>query len=466
MKQFLDKDFILDTPTAIRLYHSYAEQLPIIDYHCHLSPQEIAENKKFKNISQIWLWGDHYKWRAMRTNGVKEKFISGEASDREKFTAWAQTIPSTIRNPLFHWTHMELKNVFHVNDILNSNTAHEIYDTCNSLLQTDQYTPQALITKAKVEVICTTDDPVDSLEWHMAIAKSDLKTKVLPTWRADKALALENLDDYNTYIDQLQQVAGVCINTFDDLIKALSIRHKFFNDCGCKLSDHGLDKFYAEEYTKEEINNIFSLARSKKQLSKHQIDMFKSAMLYKLAELDHSRNWTQQFHVGAIRNNNAKMFKLLGADTGFDSIGDKLVADDMSAFFSKLVGDNVLAKTILYNLNPSHNYIYASMIANFQDDTCRGKIQWGSAWWFLDQKDGIKDQLNVLSSQGLLSRFVGMLTDSRSFLSYSRHEYFRRILCNIIGEEVEKGLIPNDDVLLKNLIEGICYYNAKEYFQF
>lgn len=466
MKKFLDKDFILETDTAKKLYHEFAADLPIIDYHCHISPQEIAEDKTFDNMSQIWLHGDHYKWRALRTNGINEDRITGETSDWAKFQAWAETVPYTIRNPLYHWTHLELKKPFGIDKVLNPSTAKEIWDTCNKKLNTPEFSCKNLIRKANVKVIGTTDDPADSLEWHKIIKDSGFETKVLPSWRPDKAMTVENASEYNQYIEKLATSAEMKINTLDDLLSALKKRHDFFAEMGCKVSDHGLDQFYAEDYTQNDVEDIFLKVRSGKELDSCEISKFKSAMLYEFAVLDHSKGWVQQFHAGVIRNNNTGMFNKVGADAGFDSIADKLVAEDMSKFFNRLATEKKLTKTILYNLNPAHNEVYATMIGNFQDGEIAGKIQWGSGWWFLDQKDGMEKQLNSLSSLGLLSRFVGMLTDSRSFLSYSRHEYFRRILCNLIGNDVEKGLIPYDEDLLKEIVQGICYYNAKNYFNF
>ncbi len=466
MKTFIDKDFILSNETAKKLYHEYAENLPIIDYHCHIPPQQIADDVKFENITQIWLYGDHYKWRAMRTNGIPENEITGDVSDWEKFNNWAKTVPFTLRNPLYHWTHLELKKPFGVEEILDEKSAKSIWDACNAKLQTPEFSCKGLIKQANVEIICTTDDPVDSLEYHKKIKDSGFETKVLPTWRADKTMAIDNLDDFNAYVNTLAEVAGVAIENYDDFLKAIQIRQDFFEEMGCKLSDHGLDRFFCDEYTIDEVKAIFAKARKGEALTTEEINKYKSAVLYQLAVMDHAKGWTQQFHIGAIRNNNTFMYNKLGADTGFDSIGDDLVARDMSKFLNSLATEEKLTKTILYNLNPSHNEVYATMLGNFQDGSVAGKIQWGSGWWFLDQKDGMEKQMNALSMLGLLSRFVGMLTDSRSFLSYSRHEYFRRILCNLLGEDVEKGLIPNDMELLKTYVENICYYNAKNYFNF
>ncbi len=462
----MDKDFLLSNDVAKTLYHEYAAKLPIIDYHCHIPPQQIADDIQFDNLTAIWLYGDHYKWRAMRTNGIPENEITGDVSDYQKFENWAKTVPYTLRNPLYHWTHLELKKPFGIDKILNPSTAKEVWDECNAKLQTPEFSCKGLIKQANVEIICTTDDPVDSLEYHQKIKDSGFETKVLPTWRADKTMAIDNLDDFNAYIDTLAEVSGVEINTYDDMLKALQIRQDFFAEMGCKLSDHGLDRFFCDEYTIEEVTAIFAKARKGEALTTEEINKYKSAVLYKLAVMDNDKGWTQQFHIGAIRNNNTFMYNKLGADTGFDSIGDDLVAKDLSKFLNSLATAEKLTKTILYNLNPAHNEVYATMLGNFQDGTVAGKIQWGSGWWFLDQKDGMEKQMNALSMLGLLSRFVGMLTDSRSFLSYSRHEYFRRILCNLLGEDVEKGLIPHDMDLLKEYVENICYYNAKNYFNF
>lgn len=465
MSTFIHDDFLLSNDIAKELYHKYAAKLPIIDYHCHIPPQQIAEDINFKNLTEIWLYGDHYKWRAMRTNGIPENEITGDVSDWDKFYNWAKTVPYTLRNPLYHWTHLELNKPFGIKTLLNENTAKEIWDACNEKLQTPEFSCKGLIKQANVEVICTTDDPADSLEYHQMIKDSGFETKVFPTWRADKAMAIDNLD-FNAYLIKLGEAAGMVITNYAQLKKALQIRQDFFVQMGCKLSDHGLDRFFCDEYTETEIEAIFEKAINKKALSETEVLKYKSAVLYELAVMDHNKGWTQQFHIGAIRNNNTKMYNQLGPDTGFDSIGDDLVAKDLSKFLNRLATEDKLTKTILYNLNPAHNEVYATMLGNFQDGSVAGKIQWGSGWWFLDQKDGMEKQMNALSNLGLLSRFVGMLTDSRSFLSYSRHEYFRRILCNLLGCDVENGLIPNDMKLLKEYVEGICYYNAKNYFNF
>ncbi|TKG90454.1 glucuronate isomerase [Puteibacter caeruleilacunae] len=466
MKKFLDENFLLQTETAERLYHEHAAKMPIIDYHCHIPPQEIADNKQFANMTEIWLKGDHYKWRGMRTNGVNEKFITGDASDWEKFEKWAETVPYTLRNPLYHWTHLELKKPFGVEKLLNKSTAKEIWEECNEKLQTPEFSCRGIIEQANVEVICTTDDPIDSLEHHLKIKADGFATKVLPSWRPDKAMAVENQETYNQYIDALEKAAEKSIGSYTELLEALRARHDFFNEVGCRLSDHGLEEFYAEDYTESEVAAIFVKVRTGKELSRTEVLKFKSAMLYEFGVMDHEKGWTQQFHVGAIRNNSSRLFTKLGPDTGFDSIGDWLVADKMSKFLDRLDREDKLTKTILYNLNGAHNDVYATMIGNFQDGSVAGKMQFGSGWWFLDQKDGMEKQMNALSNLGLLSRFVGMLTDSRSFLSYSRHEYFRRTLCNLIGNDVENGEIPADMDLLGSMVENISYNNARDYFNF
>ncbi|GHT51767.1 uronate isomerase [Bacteroidia bacterium] len=473
MKTFINDNFVLQTETAQQLYHEHAKQQPIIDYHCHLDPKMIANDRRFDNLGQIWLEGDHYKWRAMRTNGVDERYITGkDTSDWEKFEKWAETLPYTLRNPLYHWTHLELKTAFGVDKILKPETAREIYAECTALLQTPEYSACGLMKRYNVEVVCTTDDPIDSLEHHLAIHRRDgacpvFTTQVLPTWRPDKAMAVENPTDFRKYIDQLAAVSGVDIHQFDDLLQALQVRHDFFAAAGCKLSDHGLGEFYAEDYTASEIETIFTKVLDGTLLNGEEVKKFKSCMLFEFAKMDNEKGWTQQFHYGALRNNNTRMFKQIGADTGYDSIGDWNTAEAMSKLLNRLASENKLAKTILYNLNPRDNTMLATMIGNFQEGPVAGKIQFGSGWWFLDQKSGIEDQLNALSSVGLLSRFVGMLTDSRSFLSYPRHEYFRRILCNLIGNDVEQGLLPASELpFLGKMVEDISYYNAKRYFGF
>ncbi len=466
MKAFLDENFVLETKTAQELYHNHAAKMPIIDYHCHLIPQEVGNDKVYQNLTQAWLYGDHYKWRAMRTNGVDERFCTGDASDYEKFEKWAATVPQTIRNPLYHWTHLELRRYFGIQDILNADTAKKVYDEASAKLSTPEYSVRGLMTKMNVEVVCTTDDPVDDLAYHQKCKDEGFAIKVLPTWRPDKAMAVDDAASYNAYLDQLAAVSGVDIIKFADLIAALEKRHDFFASMGCKLSDHGVEEFYAADYTQNEIDAAFDKIRGGKALQKEEILKFKSAMMYQFGVMDHAKGWTQQVHYGAIRNNSTRLFNSLGPDTGFDSIGDFTVAQSMSKFLNRLDTEDKLPKTIIYNLNPRDNELVATMLGNFQDGSVPGKIQMGSGWWFLDQKDGMERQMNALSVLGLLSRFVGMLTDSRSLLSYPRHEYFRRILCNLLGNDVEKGLIPNDMKLLGEMVENISYNNAKNYFQF
>ena len=469
MKPFMDEHFLLHTPTAQDLYHHHAAPMPIIDYHCHLDPRQIAEDRPFRSITDLWLSGDHYKWRAMRTNGVPERYCTGaDTTDWEKFQQWAATVPYTLRNPLYHWTHLELKTAFGINKILNPDTAREIYDECNDKIAHDpSLTPRGLMRKYHVETVCTTDDPVDDLRYHRQIRESGFEINVIPAWRPDKAMAVENTQAFAAYVEQLAQAADTDIRTFNDLIDALQRRHDYFQQNGCKLSDHGIEEFYAEPYTDAQIRDIFDKALARQTLEGAEIRAFKSAMLVLFAQMDYAAGWTQQYHYGAIRNNNSRMFALLGPDTGFDSIGQFNTAKAMSRFLDTLDARGQLTRTILYNLNPADNEVVATMLGNFQDDTCPGKIQWGSGWWFLDQKDGMTKQMNALSLLGLLSRFVGMLTDSRSFLSYPRHEYFRRTLCSLLGDDVERGEIPYSEMpRVRQMVEDISYYNAKNYFRF
>ena len=468
MKSFIHEDFLLQTDAARELYHEHAKKQPIIDYHCHLNPAAIAGDHVFDNLGQLWLEGDHYKWRAMRTNGVEEKYCTGkETSDWEKFEKWAETVPYTMRNPLYHWTHLELKSAFGVEKLLNPETAREIYDVCTEKLRTPAYSARGLMQHFNVKVVCTTDDPADNLEHHLSLKNEGFGIKILPTWRPDKAMAVENPAAYRAYVEKLSEVSGVTITKFSDLMEALRNRHDFFASVGCRLSDHGIEAFYAESYTLIEIEQIFEKVYSGRELSQEQVLKFKSAMMYEGALMDWEKGWTQQFHYGAIRNNNTRLFNHLGPDTGFDSIGDFNVAKALSRFLDQLDQDNRLAKTIIYNLNPGDNDMIATMIGNFQDGSVPGKIQFGSGWWFLDQKTGMEAQMNSLSNLGLLSRFVGMLTDSRSFVSYPRHEYFRRILCNLIGNDVENGLLPASEMaFLGEMVENISYHNANQFFQF
>ncbi|MDE6100229.1 MAG: glucuronate isomerase [Paramuribaculum sp.] len=466
-RTFMGDDFLLDTPAASYLYHSHAAKMPVIDYHCHLSPQMIAENKPFASITELWLGGDHYKWRAMRANGVDERYITGDAPDDEKFIKWAETVPYTFRNPLYHWTHLELRTAFGISDILNGDNAREIYERCNSKLADPQMTPRGLMRRYNVETVCTTDDPVDSLEYHKAIADSGFEVKVLPTWRPDKALAVDDPEAYAGYLKRLSEVSGVEISGFDTLMDALRVRHDFFHESGCRLADHGLGKVICSECSRPVAEDLFAKVLSGESLSPENVDRLKSAILIELLKMNAGKGWVQQIHFGPLRNVNSRAARVLGPDTGFDTIGDFSGAEAMASLLDRLDRDGKLAKTILYNLNPSDNVWVAAMIANFQDGSCPGKIQMGSGWWFNDQIRGMEDQMNALSTQGLLSRFVGMLTDSRSFLSYPRHEYFRRVLCNLLGSDIDRGLIPVSELeRIGQMVEDICYYNAKRYFNF
>ena len=464
MKNFLDENFLLNTKTAQKLYHGFAKEMPIIDYHNHLSPEQIANDVNFENLTQVWLYGDHYKWRAMRTNGINEKFCTGDATDYEKFEQWAATVPYTLRNPLYHWTHLELQRYFNIDKILSPETAKEIYDECSIKLKTPEYSVRNLLRKMNVKVLCTTDDPTDNLAHHQKIKADGFEIKVLPAFRPDKAMNVDDVVVFNAYVNKLQEVSDMLIANFDDYLAALKSRHDFFATMGCTISDHGLEQIYAVEYTEAEIKNIFKKLTAGDSISQPENIKFKSAMLVHFAIWDHEKNWIQQYHLGALRNNNSRMLKSLGADTGWDSIGDFSQAKQLSKFLDKLDSTNQLAKTILYNLNPADNELIATMIGNFNDGSVAGKIQFGSSWWFLDQKDGMIDQINTLSNMGLLTKFVGMLTDSRSFMSYPRHEYFRRILCNIFGDEIENGELPDNEAWNGKIIQDICYNNAKNYF--
>lgn len=465
MKRFLDENFLLNNKIAQELYHDYAKHMPIIDYHCHLPQGQIAGDHQFKNLTEAWLYGDHYKWRAMRTNGVDESYCTGNKPDFEKFEKWAQTVPYTMRNPLYHWTHLELQRYFNVYDLLSDDTARNIYDECSAKLQTPDYSVRNLLRKMNVKLVCTTDDPVDDLKQHRQL-KADFEIPILPAFRPDAAMNVDNPVTFNTYVSRLEKAADVSIGSFTNFIDALKKRHDFFAANGCGVSDHGLEHIYAEDYTDAEIEAIFNSVRSGKALSQLERDKFKSHMLVQFAEWDWERGWVQQYHLGALRNNNSRMMRELGPDTGWDSIGDFHQGKSLSKFLSRLEGNNKLAKTILYNLNPADNELMATMIGNFNDGSVAGKIQYGSAWWFLDQKDGMIKQMNALSNMGLLSRFIGMLTDSRSFLSFPRHEYFRRLLCNLFGEEMENGELPNDVKWIGKMIQDICFNNAKQYFNF
>jgi len=461
----MSDDFLLHSECARELYHEHAADLPIYDYHCHLIPRQVADDVQFENITQAWLYGDHYKWRAMRSNGVSEKYCTGDASDYEKFVKWAETVPHCLRNPLYHWTHLELKRPFGITGkLLGPDTAKEIYDTTGEMLNSPEFTVRNIMRKMNVKLVCTTDDPLDGLEYHRQIADDGFEIKVYPTWRPDKGMAVENIAGLNEWIDRLAGLTDIEIGSFGAYIEAIGVRHEFFHAAGCRMSDHGLETAYAEDYTQAEIDAIFDKIRCGKELDPGEQVKFKSAMVYEFGIMDHAKGWVQQFHFGPIRNNSSRQFEQLGPDTGFDSIGDALIAKALAKMLDRLDRQNRLARTILYNINPRDNELMATMIGNFQDGSVPGKMQFGSGWWFLDQKDGMTRQINALSNLGLLSRFVGMLTDSRSLLSYPRHEYFRRILCNIIGEDVVNGELPDDMELLAGLVENVSYYNAVEYF--
>lgn len=468
LKTFINEDFLLRNEAARQLYHDYAKSMPIIDYHCHLPPDQIAEDRQFENLTQIWLYGDHYKWRAMRTNGIAERYCTGNATDWEKFEQWAATVPYTMRNPLYHWTHLELLRYFDIDVVLNADTARDIYEECSAKLRSPEYSVRNLLRKMNVKVICTTDDPIDSLEHHQAIQDSGFEIKVLPTFRADKSMLLINDPvAYKEYVEKLCQVAGVGINDgYNGLLEALRKRHDYFAQMGGRLSDHGLEHIYATLFDDQTAFEAAATALAGSVPDNDAQNAYKSTLLYELAKMDHAKDWTQQFHLGALRNNNTRLLSKLGPDTGWDSIGDFSQAQALSKFLDKLDSTDQLAKTILYNLNSGDNEVIATMVGNFNDGTVAGKIQFGSGWWFQDQKDGMEKQMNALSNMGLISRFVGMLTDSRSFLSYPRHEYFRRILCNLIGTDVENGELPNDMPWLGKLVQDISYHNARDYFGF
>ncbi|MGJ8714603.1 MAG: glucuronate isomerase [Maribacter stanieri] len=464
-KTFITEDFLLENKFSQRLFHEYAAQMPIIDYHCHLPPNEIANNRQFENLTKIWLDGDHYKWRAMRTFGIDEKYVTGNASDKDKFIEWGKAVPYTLRNPLYHWTHLELQRYFDIDTLLNADTANDIYDEATSKLQSPEYSCQSLIKKMNVEVICTTEDPIDSLDHHTTIKNSDFDTTVSTAFRPDKAIVISS-ETYLEYIEKLSTVSKVTINSYKALCDALLVRLDYFEENGCTLSDHGLSYVPFKTFTDAEIEIIFQKRVAKKQLSLEEDEKFQTSLLLFLCEEYHSRGWIQQFHLGALRNNNARMTRILGPDTGWDSIGDFSQARTLSGFLNALDAKDKLTKTILYNLNPADNEVLATMIGNYNDGKVRGKMQFGSGWWFLDQKDGMTKQLNALSNMGLISCFIGMLTDSRSFLSYPRHEYFRRIVCNLFGQEMQKGELPPDFELVGKIIQDISYNNAKAYFKF
>lgn len=492
---FLDENFLLRNKAAQTLYHEYAKEMPVIDYHCHLPPEHIAADHRFENLTQIWLYGDHYKWRAMRTNGVDERYCTGDKSDKEKFLKWAETVPYTLRNPLYHWTHLELQRYFGITEILNADTAEQIYEECSEKLRQEEYSVRNLLRKMNVAMVCTTDDPVDSLEYHKLLRQEGnpvtsngvyrqagtahgetprsrtsgqpddgFGIPVRPAFRPDKAMNIADPLAFNAYISRLEEASGLSIGSFGEFMDALKQRHDYFAENGCSVSDHGLEKVYTAEFTEAGIRSVFDQVRSGRAVTPEAQRTFQSAMLQYLAEMDWEKGWVQQYHLGALRNNSTRMMQQLGPDTGWDSIGDFSQARELALFLDRLDRQGKLAKTILYNLNPADNELMATMTGNFNDGSFPGKIQWGSAWWFLDQKDGMIRQMNALSNMGLLSRFVGMITDSRSFLSYPRHEYFRRILCNLFGEDMESGELPRDMEWAGKIIQDICYYNARDYF--
>ena len=460
MKDFLNNDFLLQTETAQKLYHDHAAAMPIYDYHCHLPPQEIAEDRQYDNMGEIWLGGDHYKWRAMRSNGIPEEFITGSASWRDKFRKWAETVPQTLRNPLYHWTHMELRRYFGIDTLLNPDTADEIFEACTEQMRSPECSARSLMRRMNVKLVCTTDDPADTLEYHRQIAEDGFEIRVLPSFRPDKAMNLTDPEVWKQYIHTLERVGGRSIRNFSSLIEAIDQRHAFFHSMGCRLSDHGVTCIPDADAAPEELDSIFERAMIGEQINLQERECFEAVFLFEVGKMNHARGWAQQFHVGVFRNNNSRLFKALGPDTGFDSIADFRQGPGLVRLLDRLDGSNQLAKSILYNINPADNELMATMIGNYQDGTVPGKMQWGSGWWFLDQKDGMEKQMNTLSNMGLLSRFVGMLTDSRSFLSYPRHEYFRGILCNLIGTDVEIGELPGDMELLGGMVENICYNKA------
>lgn len=462
----IDKNFLLESGYAVTLYERFACGQPIVDYHNHLDPRMIAEDCRFDDITQVWLGGDHYKWRAMRANGVDEHFITGGADSYAKFGKWAETVQYAMRNPLYHWTHLELQRYFGITEPLNPGSARRIYDRCNSLLREDGFSVRGLLERMNVRVLCTTDDPADDLRWHRAIAQDGtFSIKVLPSWRPDKVMAVEGGEEYTGYISRLSEAAGFEIKDFQDLMRALDVRRKYFMSLGCRGADHGFRDFPDRDFTDSDLEEIFRKAMRSERVSSEDAETFRSGMIYHLAKMNAEAGWVQQFHIGAIRNNNLRLLRRIGPDAGCDSISDGKVASGLSRILGRLDDEGCLARTILYNLNPKDSETLMSMAYNFNDGSFPGKMQYGAAWWFLDQMDGIRRQIEVLSHGGLLSRFVGMLTDSRSFLSFPRHEYFRRILCNILGDDLEKGLLPEEEFdFIGRMVSDICYFNAKKYF--
>jgi glucuronate isomerase len=460
---FIHDDFLLSTPTASRLYHTFAKEEPILDYHNHLPPKDIAQGRQFKNLFEIWLEGDHYKWRAMRCNGVPEEFITGKASPRDKFMAWAKTVPHTLRNPLYHWTHLELKRYFGIDTLLDEKTAPAIWEQTQAMLAKPEMSARGILRTQKVKALCTTDDPIDDLAWHRQCADDGFEVGVYPTFRPDKALAVHQPEAWNAWCDKLSAASGTEVKSYASLLDALKQRHDFFHSVGGRLSDHGLNYCHASFVSDTEAEHFFKKARSGTAASAQEQDQFASNIMLHIGRLNAAKGWTMQLHLGPVRNNNSRLAREIGADVGCDSIGDYLQAETLSRFLDRLDTENALPKTVLYNVNPAHNYVFGTMAGNFADGTTPGKVQFGSGWWFVDQKEGMEWQINALSNLGLLSRFIGMLTDSRSFMSFPRHEYFRRTLCNLLGNDIEGGLVPNDDTLVGGMIRNICYANVKAY---
>jgi len=464
MKKFMDEDFLLNNETAVKLFHDYASKSPIFDFHCHLNPKDIYEDRRFKNITEVWLYGDHYKWRLMRSNGVDERYITGDADDYSKFLEFAKTIPMAIGNPVYHWTHLEIQRYFGINELLNEKTAPMIWEKVNSILNSSEFSVRNIIKKSNVKILCTTDDPTDSLEYHKLLKEDNsFDVKVLPAFRPDKGVNIDK-DDFKDWVKKLGEVSGKAIESYDDYLDALNIRLEFFDSYGCRLSDHALDFVAYEESTKEEVDGIFKKALKGEKLSQIEVDKYKTSVLQFLGKRYKELGWAMQLHIAALRNTNTRMLKKLGPDTGYDSINDVNIAYPLSKFLDSLESTGELPKTILYTLNPKDNYVLAALIGSFQGEGIPGKMQFGSAWWFNDNIDGMTEQMKTLANVGLLSKFVGMVTDSRSFLSYPRHEYFRRILCNLIGEWVEKGEVPNDMDLLGKIVQDISFNNAVNYF--
>ncbi len=465
---YITDDFLLESEFARELYHSYAKMLPIVDFHCHLPPMQVAENYRFTNMTDIWLKGDHYKWRLMRANGVAERYCTGDADDWEKFEKWAETVPYLLRNPAYHWTHLELRKPFGITDrLLSLETAEGIWEECNEMLSQPEFSARGIMKQMNVVLVCTTDDPVDSLEPHRKTAEDKtFPIQMLPTWRPDRALAIEQTVTFNAWLNRLEAASGIACNTFDNLIEALYVRARFFASRKCKIADHGLEEPYAEDFGLHEVRATFAQARNGTRPQADAAQRYKSAVMLELGLLNHEMGWAQQLHLGPIRNTNSRMFEKLGPDSGFDSVGDHLMARGLARMLDRLDKQERLTRTILYTINPAANMVFATMAGNFQDGTVPGKIQFGSGWWFNDQLDGMRQQMDILSQTGLFSRFIGMLTDSRSFLSYPRHEYFRRLICNMLGNDMAQGLLPMSIIHVGRMVQNICYHNAVSYFGF